>query len=119
MIGFEALIRWFHPELGLISPNEFIPVAEDTGLIVDIGEWVLLTACVKLLKWHKDGYDHLTMSVNISLRQFIQGDLPATVAKILSITRLEPAYLELEITESMTLHADHAITTIDKLKKLA
>lgn len=118
IIGFEALIRWFHPQLGLISPNEFIPVAEDTGLIVDIGEWVLLTASEKLLHWHKEGYDDLTMSVNISLRQFIQGDLPATVANVLNTTKLEPAYLELEITESMTLHADHAISTIDKLKEI-
>src|SRR5699024_9625162 len=95
-----------------------IPVAEDTGLIVDIGEWVLLTASKKLLQWHNEGYNDLTMSVNISLRQFIQGDLPATVANILNKTKLDAAYLELDITENMTLHAEHDIRTIDKLTEI-
>lgn len=117
IVGVEALIRWNHPELGMVAPNTFIPVAEETGLIIPIGEWALYTACKQNKEWQQKGFV-TTVSVNLSAKQFTQSNLEETVAKILLQTKLEPNYLELEITESMTANIDRTITTLQKLKKL-
>lgn len=114
----ETLIRWQHPENGFISPGKFIPIAEDTGLIVPIGEWILREACTQLKKWHEQGFTHLTVAVNISSRQFYQEDLLATIQDILEETALSPTFLELEITESVTLNVEHAKEILQGFKKL-
>lgn len=118
MIGVEALIRWNHPELGIIPPLEFIPLAEETGLIVQIGEWVTRTACWQNKVWQNNGYAHVTMSVNISLRQFLQSNLIEQIDQILKETELEPHYLELEITESMTSDVNHTEKLLTELTQL-
>lgn len=101
IVGVEALIRWQHPESGFISPAEFIPIAEETGLIIPIGEWVLRTACRQSKAWQEAGYEPMTMAVNISIRQFMSRGFPIKVKQILTETRMDPHFLELEITESM------------------
>lgn len=116
--GFEALIRWEHPELGRISPMQFIPMAEETGLIVPIGEWVLREACRQTKQWHDQGMDHLSIGVNISWRQFVSHDFCDTVERILEETGLDPQYVELEITESVAHDADYAIRMLERLKQL-
>ena len=103
MIGVEALIRWQRPGIGLVSPARFIPIAEETGLIVPIGEWVLRTACAQLRSWQDAGLPALQMAVNLSARQLAQPDIAQRVASILSETGVDPKSLELEITESMTM----------------
>lgn len=103
ILGIEALIRWQHPEWGLISPAEFIPIAEDTGLILSIGEWVIRTACQQAKRWQDQGFPPLRVSVNLSARQFQQPNLVLKVADILSETGLDPRWLELEITESIAM----------------
>ncbi|MBO8172350.1 MAG: EAL domain-containing protein [Bacillaceae bacterium] len=119
MIGVEALLRWNHPELGSVSPGEFIPVAEDTGLIIPIGEWVLYQACKQMKAWQDQGFPHINISVNLSPRQFQQHNLTDMVDKILKETGLDPQYLELEITESIAMHhEDFAIEKLEQLKKL-
>jgi diguanylate cyclase (GGDEF)-like protein len=99
IIGFEALLRWHHPVRGLVSPLDFIPVAEETGMIVAIGEWALRTACVEAATWPDD----LSVAVNLSAVQFKQGDIIATVEAALALSGLRPKRLELEITESVFL----------------
>jgi EAL domain-containing protein (putative c-di-GMP-specific phosphodiesterase class I) len=101
MIGMEALLRWNHPELGLISPVEFIPIAEETGQIISIGEWVLNTACKQNKIWHEKGLSTCCVSVNVSVLQFQQGDFLKVVTEALKESNLEAKYLELEITESI------------------
>ncbi len=103
VIGLEALVRWQHPTRGLIPPNTFIPIAEENGLILPLGEWVLDTACRQLKQWLGQGMKDMRMSVNLSARQFRQTTLAATVTKVLEQTGLEPASLELEITESLAM----------------
>ncbi len=101
LAGFEALVRWIHPEKGMISPGEFIPVAEDSGLIVELGRWVLREACVTLAEWrNRLSSNGLTMSVNISGRQFHRSDLVAQVRETVADTGLPPELLKLEITET-------------------
>ncbi len=118
VLGAEALIRWRHPELGLIPPGDFIPIAELSGLIVPIGEWVLRTACAEARKWHAQGFPGLTVSVNLSSRQFQQADLVSQVASALADTGLEADKLDLEITESNAMqNAEHSINTLWGLKK--
>ena len=118
VLGAEALLRWRHPELGLIPPGEFIPIAELSGLIVPIGEWVLRTACAEARKWHEKGFSGLTVSVNLSSRQFQQADLVSQVTSALADTGLEPDKLDLEITESNAMqNAEHSINTLGRLKK--
>ncbi|MDZ8187434.1 MAG: EAL domain-containing protein [Nostoc sp. ChiSLP02] len=101
--GMEALLRWQHPEMGLVAPSVFIPLAEQTGLIVPIGEWVLRTACSQNKAWQDAGLPPLMMAVNLSLKQFRQPQLVETVAQILEQTGLEARFLELEITESTAI----------------
>ena len=99
----EALIRWQHPTLGLIPPKQFIPLAEDTGLILPIGEWVLKTACTQNKAWQNAGLPKIRVAVNLSARQFQQPNLVKTVRQILQETQLDPIYLELEITETTAM----------------
>lgn len=117
--GMEALLRWQSPELGLVSPDRFIPLAEDTGLIVPIGEWVVRTACKQNRIWQDAGFPPVIMAVNLSPRQFRQKDLAEMVARVLRETGLEPRYLELEVTESLVMHdVDIATSVLEKLKNL-
>ncbi|MFZ6687823.1 bifunctional diguanylate cyclase/phosphodiesterase [Undibacterium sp. SXout11W] len=104
VIGVEALLRWHHPVMGNISPDEFISVAEETGLILSIGEWVIRTAVTQLKSWHQLGYYGLRIAVNLSAVQFRHGDLPNTVTRILQEADLAPEFLELELTESVAMH---------------
>lgn len=116
--GVEALLRWHHPSYGFISPAEFIPIAENTGLIIPIGEWVLRTACRQLKEWHDQGLSFLQIAVNLSSRQLYSQDLIQTVKGILQETGLPPGDLELEITESMMMNIGHASKTLQDLKHL-
>ncbi|MEP0801270.1 EAL domain-containing protein [Funiculus sociatus GB2-A5] len=119
--GFEALVRWQHPERGLVSPGEFIPVAEETGLIVPIGWWVLQEACRQMRQWQGKflGNSPLTISVNLSSKQFTQPNLALAVHQILQDTGLDAGSLRLEITESAVMeNAESAISTLLQLKKL-
>jgi diguanylate cyclase (GGDEF)-like protein len=114
VLGLEALVRWEHPERGLVPPSEFIPVAEDTGLIIDIGRWVLKEACVKVRGW-QDRYPSeppLRANVNLSATQFHQPDLADDIAEILEETHLDPQNLELEITESVVMEDARATLAI-------
>lgn len=118
IIGTEALIRWNHPTLGLIPPGKFIPIAEETGLIVPIGEWVLRTACKQNMEWIAKGIPPMKISVNLSTRQFLKRNLVETVHNILRETGHDPKYLELEITESMTMDVNFAVEVLGEFKKL-
>jgi polar amino acid transport system substrate-binding protein len=119
IIGMEALVRWMHPAKGLIPPLDFIPAAEETGLIVPIGEWVLIEACRQNKLWQDLGYKPMKVAVNLSLYQFEHTDLISTVSRTLEETRLEPRWLELEITESIAVKCfDCAIKKLQALKKL-
>lgn len=101
IVGAEALVRWYHPEKGIISPGKFIPIAEENGFIVKIGQWVCHTACEQMKAWNHKYNQNLAIAVNISSRQFVEGDLRQHLIDILRSTRLEPQYLELELTETM------------------
>jgi diguanylate cyclase (GGDEF)-like protein len=116
IFGVEALIRWAHPDMGMISPLEFIPVAEETGLIVPIGNWVLQTACRQLKAWQDQGRTQLRMAVNLSARQFSEDGFVATVLEIIRDTGIDPRMLELELTESMLMDVGDAF--IAKLNAL-
>jgi EAL domain-containing protein (putative c-di-GMP-specific phosphodiesterase class I) len=118
VIGMEALIRWVSPELGFIAPADFIPLAEETGLIVPIGEWVLNEACRQTKAWQKDGFDDLTISVNVSSEQFRHQDLSQVVHNALKSSGLEPGFLVLELTESMVMaNPEKTIVSLQQLKK--
>ncbi len=117
--GAEALLRWRHPELGMLPPGEFIPLAEISGLIVPIGRWVLLTACTQARLWQQMGYRDLSVAVNLSSRQFQQSDLVLQVTEALESSDLEPACLDLEITESNAMqNAENSISSLRELKTL-
>lgn len=103
MVGVEALIRWFHPNKGCISPAKFIPLAEETGLIVPIGEWVIRTACKQSTAWRKKGFSDVRVSVNLSAKQFQQPDFVEMIMKIIKETGMKPELLDLEITESLAM----------------
>ncbi|WP_432664175.1 EAL domain-containing protein [Wukongibacter baidiensis] len=118
IIGMEALIRWNHPQLGLIPPNEFIPLAEEIGIIIDIGKWVLRTACRQNKNWQEAGFPSILMAVNISGRQFQDNHFVETIHQILEETELDPQYLELEITESIMQNIEEVTVVLDQLKNI-
>ena len=103
LAGMEALIRWNSPRLGQVSPQEFITLAEENGLIVPIGEWVLYRACEQIQRWQQEGFPPVTVAVNLSARQFLQTNLVQTVRQVLETTQVSPEYLELEITETIAI----------------
>ncbi len=118
MVRMEALLRWKHPQKGLISPADFIPFAENTGLIIPIGEWVLENACKQLKKWHVKGFFDYGISVNVSALQLQHPGFSDFVSNILHRNGLFPKYLELEITESVLLESAHiAAKNIEHLRK--
>jgi len=120
IIGAEALVRWQHPERGLVPPAEFIPLAEESGLIVPLGEWVLRTACAQNKRWQDAGLPPITVAVNLSARQIAATDLVQLAASILQESGLDPKYLELELTESMVMaDAEAFIDATERLKGLA
>ncbi len=117
--GMEALLRWRRPEIGMMPPDRFIPLAEETGLIVPIGEWVLRTACARLKQWHETGHPDLTMAVNVSARQFRQQSVPDLVRNVLADTGLAAEYLELELTESLLMqNREVVVQALEQLKKI-
>lgn len=119
MVGFEALIRWQNPVLGAMSPLQFIPLAEETGLIVPIGEWAIKTACKQAKAWQDAGYGQHLMAVNLSVRQFMQKNLVGSIASILKETNLDSQYLELELTESFIISdVEQAISSLQAIKAL-
>ncbi|WP_424769008.1 putative bifunctional diguanylate cyclase/phosphodiesterase [Paenibacillus sp. sgz302251] len=107
MVGVEALVRWNHPLKGIIPPGSFIPLAEESGMIVQIGDWVLEEACRQNKAWQDAGLPPIPVSVNMSIRQFVQNDLASKVSSVLHKTGLDAKYLDLEITESMTMDIGH------------
>lgn len=119
IVGFEALVRWIHPERGIISPAGFVQVAEETGLIVPIGRWVLFEACRQLKKWDDEGYHDISIAVNLSARQFKDADIVAMVHEAINETHIDPKRLDLEITESIALeNIDYSIGIIQQLKEI-
>ncbi|HEV2610416.1 MAG TPA: EAL domain-containing protein [Noviherbaspirillum sp.] len=119
LVGAEALIRWRHPVRGMVSPAEFIPIAEDSGLIIAIGEWVLRSACAQNVEWQRAGLPPIPISVNLSARQLAKGNIVGVVANVLADTGLAPCYLELEITETMVMRdVDKSLKTLIELKQL-
>jgi len=117
--GMEALVRWEHPERGMISPADFIPLAEKTGLIVDLGQWVLRTACAQTVQWHHAGFSELTISVNVSVKQFNSAAFYDDVVGVLDDTGIDPARLDLEITETCTIaNIDRTVALLKKLRDL-
>lgn len=114
--GAEALVRWRHPELGLLLPMEFIPLAEETGLIIPLGEWILQKACSQARQWRESGFSPFRMSVNLSMRQFTHNAVTSTVMKAIEISGLDPGLLDLELTESMIM--SNTETTIAALRAL-
>jgi diguanylate cyclase (GGDEF)-like protein/PAS domain S-box-containing protein len=119
MIGVEALVRWQHPERGLVPPVEFIPIAEETGMIVPLGEWVLRTACLQNKRWQDSGYAPVSISVNLSARQFQLQNLIEMTRRVLNETGLEAHWLELEITESIAMmNSQYTMDTLHRLKKM-
>lgn len=117
--GVEALIRWQRPKIGLVSPFHFIPLLEETGLILTVGEWVLRTACQQCLQWQSKGINSLYMGVNLSPLQFLQQDLTDQIKSILEETGLNPSLLKLEITESMAMrNIDYTVETLKNFKKI-
>lgn len=117
--GMEALVRWQHPVQGLLYPTQFIPIAEESGLIVPLGEWVLRTACEQNKAWQRAGLKPVNIAVNLSARQFKQQDLVELISRVLKETELSPSYLELELTESMVMqHVEAAISTLNQFKKI-
>jgi len=119
-IGAEALLRWNHPEQGLVSPASFIPVAENSGLIVPIGDWVLREACRQAMQWSSvEGRSDLIVAVNLSAAQFQRGDLEKTVSAALAESGLDPARLELELTESILIRdSENVLATVRRLKSI-
>ncbi len=119
IVGVEALLRWRHPEHGVIPPYDFIPLAEEIGLILPLGEWVLHEACAQVRKWHQSGYSGLRVAVNLSARQFQHPGLAFLVERVLEETSLEPENLELEITESLAMKdGDYTFATLSYFRKL-
>jgi diguanylate cyclase (GGDEF)-like protein/PAS domain S-box-containing protein len=119
IVGCEALLRWQVPGHGIVEPDRFIPVSEETGLIVPIGKWVLQTACSQNIAWHQAGLPPIAVSVNVSPRQFRHGNLVQTIAEALAQTGLDPQYLEIELTENMVMYdGEQMIDMLNAIKDL-
>lgn len=119
IVGVEALLRWMHPELGIIAPGKFIQVAEDTGIILQIGEWALREACKINKYWQEEGYEHLSVALNLSPKQFYHPGLASMIANVLQESGLESHYLELEISEDSVMdNPDKAIEILNTLKNI-
>jgi diguanylate cyclase (GGDEF)-like protein/PAS domain S-box-containing protein len=119
VVGAEALVRWQHPEQGLIQPEDFIPLAEETQLIIPVGAWVLRTACRQMKAWHDAGHHRLRIAVNLSPRQFEDRELIATVERVLAETGMPPQFLDLEITESTAMqNAELTLAILNRLKEM-
>lgn len=119
VVGFEALMRWHSKILGLVSPVDFIPMAEENGLILEMGEWAMYEACKQMKTWQKQGLKNLSVAVNISGRQFRQNTLPEMISRVLKSTGLQAKYLELELTESLLIeNIDHVVETMYSLKDM-
>lgn len=112
IVGLEALMRWEHPELGIINPSKFIPLADETGLIMHIGEWAIREACRTSKYWQDEGYEHLTVSLNLSSRQFHHPEIAKIIANAVKSTGLNPKYLEFEITETTVMQNIELATKI-------
>jgi len=117
IVGAEALVRWQHPERGLVPPDEFIHISENIGLITKIGEWVLRKACAQNKAWHNEGYPYLRIDVNFSARQLQQKDTLQTIEQILHETDMDAQFLDIEITESIAIE-DHSIVILNELSKM-
>jgi diguanylate cyclase (GGDEF)-like protein/PAS domain S-box-containing protein len=118
LTGFEVLLRWQHPDLGLLTPDKFIPIAEETGMIISMDEWVIKSACIQWCQWRDMGLPPVDMAVNISILQFRQKDLHRTLARIVGDTGMEPRHLELELTETdLMTNPDRSRETLMKLKE--
>jgi diguanylate cyclase (GGDEF)-like protein/PAS domain S-box-containing protein len=116
--GFEALLRWNHPQRGLVSPTEFIPILEDTGLINEVGEWVVRQVCEQIRAWRIAGLKACPVAINLSARQFNQNDLDASIARILGETGIDPNLLEFELTESILMSdSEDAVRVLDNMKR--
>jgi diguanylate cyclase (GGDEF)-like protein/PAS domain S-box-containing protein len=119
IVGAEALIRWNHPEWGTLSPNEFIPLAEETNLIIELGDWVITTVCKQIKKWKEDGKRVVPVSINLSAKRFLKDDLVSTLEKVLEETNIESKWLEFEITEtSLIQNEERALSAIKLLKDI-
>ncbi|MRH44495.1 EAL domain-containing protein [Aquibacillus halophilus] len=119
IVGAEALIRWHHPNRGLVPPDDFIHLAEELGLIVPIGEWVLRSVCRQLKLWQEEGYQSLKVSLNFSVRQLLQTDIVETISTVLQENRIEGKWLEIEITESMLIEQEaETLKTIEAIRQL-
>ncbi len=117
VVGVEALLRWEHPVLGIIDPAQFIPIAEESGLILQLGDWVLREACKMNKRWQEQGYEHLTVAVNLSAIQFQHPDIDYLISSALSDAKLKPHYLEIEINEkSIMTNAESAESMLQKIK---
>ncbi|RZA35462.1 MAG: EAL domain-containing protein [Lysobacteraceae bacterium] len=117
--GVEALLRWNRPGFGLVYPAEFVPVMEETGLVVRVGEWIVDEACRQIAAWHAVGVRDLRVAVNVSSRQFVEGDLEGVIRAVLERHQIEPGMLELELTESALMsNAEHTIEVLGRLKEL-
>ena len=118
-VGLEALIRWQHPTKGMISPLSFIPIAEETGLIIKIGEWVLRNACNQIQEWKNKYNITLTLAINLSTHQFLHKNFKETIIKVVEETSFDPESLELEITESAAFdNIDQTINTMNEIIKM-
>lgn len=118
IMGLEALIRWKHPDWGLVSPLQFISIAEETGLIIPIGTWILHEACLQLKKWHNEGFSTLSIAVNISPRQFQDKDFLKIVRNVFRDIQLDPQFLQIEITESIMNNFQGSLSSLTELKQL-
>jgi EAL domain-containing protein (putative c-di-GMP-specific phosphodiesterase class I) len=119
VIGVEALLRWKHPEFGLLPPSKFMAIADDSGLIFSIGHWAFITACNELLRWHQSGYEDFRLSINMSSRQFVQEGIIGNISQVLRSTRLNPNRICVEITEEVAMkNISGAIETMNQLRSL-
>ncbi len=116
MTGTETLIRWNHPQNGILGPAEIIPIAEQSGLIVEIGQWVLEESCAQARRWQDEGFDPIRIAVNVSVRQMRTPGFAETVQTVLANTGLDPKWLEIEVTESMIQDEDIMIDTLHELR---